>query len=296
MLESGGVRLTVVTAGGGMRALEKDGFQVLDGYDADEPAPGGAGQPLIPWPNRLEDGRYEFGGGWHQVPLTEPGLRNALHGFARWMTWTVEEHGPAHARLGLLMYPRSGYPYTLYTSLEYSVDASGVQVVITARNEGRGALPFACGFHPYFRAGAERVDDMVLEVPAETRLVADRRKIPAGRKPVARTRYDFRRMRAIGGLKLDVAYTDLHRDAEGRARVRLKARDVGHGVAVWMDRNHPYVMVFTGDTLVGERRRRAVAIEPMTAAPNAFRSGDGLQVLEPGAELRCEWGIEVEPG
>ena len=49
-------------------------------------------------------------------------------------------------------------------------------------------------------------------------------------------------------------------------------------------------MVFTGDPLLDVARRSA-AVEPMTCAPNAFRSGDGLIVLEPGDTHVATWGI-----
>ena len=51
-------------------------------------------------------------------------------------------------------------------------------------------------------------------------------------------------------------------------------------------------MLFTGDTLgdVG-RRRQGLAVEPMTCAPNAFRTGDGLRIIEPGEAFRASWGI-----
>ena len=59
-------------------------------------------------------------------------------------------------------------------------------------------------------------------------------------------------------------------------------------------RRIPYLMVFTGDALPdANRRRTGLAVEPMTCAPNAFRTGDGLVVLEPGASRSGEWGISV---
>jgi aldose 1-epimerase len=81
------------------------------------------------------------------------------------------------------------------------------------------------------------------------------------------------------------------------ARVRLAAPDGARSVAVRMDRTYSHVMVYTGDTLPDPlRKRRSLAVEPMTAAPNAFQTGEGLQVLEPGQEVTSEWGIEVFPG
>jgi len=53
-------------------------------------------------------------------------------------------------------------------------------------------------------------------------------------------------------------------------------------------------MIYTGDTLsIVERRRRALAVEPMSCAPNAFASGDGLVRLEPGETHVADWGIET---
>jgi aldose 1-epimerase len=53
-----------------------------------------------------------------------------------------------------------------------------------------------------------------------------------------------------------------------------------------------YAMVYSGDTLAPARRRQGLAIEPMSCAPNAFRTGLGLVRLEPGATHVAEWGIE----
>jgi aldose 1-epimerase len=294
VLVAGDMRLTVVTWGGGMRELMCGDWAVLDGYGVDEFAPGGHGQPLIPWPNRLAGGRYRFRARTYQVPITEPDKQNALHGFARWMTWTVDEKAPDRVVLGLTMYPRSGYPFLLRIHVEYTVTRDGVRIVTTARNDGREALPYGSGFHPYVSAGTPRIDDAVLELPAESWLRTDERQIPVGVERVEGTGFDFRNGHAVGAGRLDTAFTDLRRDAGGMARVRLSSPDGSQSVAVWMDATYRYVMAYTGDTLADPaRRRRSLAVEPMTCAPNAFETGDGLQVLEPGDQSVSAWGIEV---
>ena len=50
-------------------------------------------------------------------------------------------------------------------------------------------------------------------------------------------------------------------------------------------------MLFTGDTLPDDRRRRSLAVEPMTCPPNAFRTGDALIRLDPGGSFTSTWGI-----
>jgi aldose 1-epimerase len=55
-------------------------------------------------------------------------------------------------------------------------------------------------------------------------------------------------------------------------------------------------MIFTGDGLP-DVERRSIAVEPMTCAPNAFRSGEGLVRLEPGERHVAGWGISAsQPG
>ena len=54
-----------------------------------------------------------------------------------------------------------------------------------------------------------------------------------------------------------------------------------------------WLQVFTGDPLRPDRRRKALAIEPMTCPPNAFVTADDLLVLEPGQAVTHTWGIQV---
>jgi aldose 1-epimerase len=79
----------VVEVGGGLRSYSVGDRELLDGYRADEMSSSGRGQILIPWPNRLQDGSYEFEGRRHQLPLNEPEHYNAIHGLVRWNAWTT---------------------------------------------------------------------------------------------------------------------------------------------------------------------------------------------------------------
>ncbi|MHB8669068.1 MAG: aldose epimerase family protein, partial [Acidimicrobiales bacterium] len=74
---------TVVEVGGGIREYRVGDRPVLDPYPLDAMCDGAHGAPLIPWPNRLADGRYRFERVDHQVALSEPDKRNAIHGFLR---------------------------------------------------------------------------------------------------------------------------------------------------------------------------------------------------------------------
>jgi aldose 1-epimerase len=282
----------IVEVGGGLRSYCAGGRELIDGYSTDQMSSSGRGQILIPWPNRLQDGSYEFDGRRHQLPLNEPELRNAIHGLVRWATWTAAEQEPHRAVMQYLLHPQPGYPFTLGLSIEYALSKSGLQVRTTATNLGADACPFGAGAHPYLTLGTPTIDDLILRVPARTVLRADERDLPIGSEAVAGTAYDFRQPKRIGSIKLDHAFTDLERDPDGIARVELRDPNRGAQVWLWVDRSYAYLMLFTGDAIADvNRRRHGLAVEPMSCPPNAFRTGDAVVRLESGAAFTGTWGI-----
>jgi len=290
-LRFGDQRAVVVEVGAGLRSYSVDGRELLDGYGPDGMASAGRGQVLMPWPNRIADGRYAFGGATHQVPLNEPEERNAIHGLVRWAPWrTVDDVEADRIALEYTLHPQPGYPFSLALRLEYSLSAAGLRVASTATNVGSSACPFGSGAHPYLTLGTETVDPVELKAPGKTVLLLDARGIPVGAEPVAGTEYDFREPRPIGATRFDHAFTDLERGGDGLARVQL--RHDHRRLTLWLGESYRYVQLFTGDAVPGVNRR-SLAVEPMTCAPNAFRSGDGLVVLEPGDSAAAAWGIEL---
>jgi aldose 1-epimerase len=292
-LAYGDQRVVVVEVGAGLRSYFADDRAVVDGYEADEIATSGRGQLLIPWPNRIEDGSYEFEGVRQQLPLDEPERQNAIHGLVRWSAWRIAEREPGRAALEHLLHPRPGYLFSLALRVEYTLSDEGLTVLTEATNLGSETAPYGSGAHPYLAIGGGRVDGAMLRVPARTALEANERGIPVGSALVEGTELDFRATRAIGATKLDHAFTDLERGSDGLARVELTAD--GRQATLWADESYPYLMVFTGDTLP-DGGRRSLAVEPMTCAPNAFRSGDGLVRLEPEQTHTGSWGIAPVAG
>ena len=185
--------------------------------------------------------------------------------------------------------PQPGYPFSLALAIEYALSEEGLRVSTTATNVGTDACPYGSGAHPYLKLATETVDDVVLRVPARTVLRSDDRGIPVGAAAVDEVELDFRIARPVGATRLDHCFTDLERSPDGLARVELHTPE-GVFLTLWVDETHPYLMLFTGDPLP-DVARRSLAVEPMTCAPNAFRSGDGLIRLEPGESITSSWGI-----
>ena len=289
-ITAGDQRAVIVEVGGGLRSYSAGGRELLDGYPVNQMCTSGRGQVLIPWPNRLRDGSYEFEGRRHRLPLTEPDTQTAIHGLVRWASWTAAERQPNRAVMEHALHPQPGYPFSLALRIEYALSEDGLRVATTATNVGGEPCPYGAGAHPYLRVGTETVDPVVLRAPGLTMLESDERGLPVGATPVEGTEHDFRRPRQIGATKLDNAFTDLERDEDGLARVELRDPAQGAGVTLWVDETYPYLMLFTGDPLP-DVDRRSLAVEPMTCPPDAFRTGDSLLRLEPGSSYTSTWGI-----
>jgi aldose 1-epimerase len=286
----GDQRAVVVEVGAGLRAYSAAGRELLDGYRADEMSTAGRGQLLLPWPNRIRDGSYEFEGRCHQLPINDVPERDAIHGLVRWAAWSVAGREPHRVVLRHSVHPQPGFPFSLDVVVEYLLSGAGLRVSTTATNVGADACPYGCGAHPYLTLGTQKVDSLILRAPARTVLLSDERGIPVSSQSVEGTEYDFRRPRRIGSSRLDNAFTDLERGGDGLARVSLSDPESGGSVTLWVDEAHPYLMLFTGDS-VREVDRRSLAVEPMTCPPNAFQTGESLIRLEPGQSFRTTWGI-----
>lgn len=290
----GAQRATVVEVGGALREYRVGDREVFQSYPEHDVSWAYHGAVLLPWPNRLRDGRYEFDGEVLQVALTEPSNRNALHGLAAWLPWTLLEHTPSSVTVECRIFPSPGYPFRLDTAVKYELDEDGLAVTTTSTNNGDRACPYALGFHPYVSAGPGlALEDCTLHIDATRRLVLDDRMIPEGDdKPVAGTADDFRGERPLAGRVLDAGFTDVVADAQGRSWVRVASAD-GHTVEVWADASFGFWQVYTGEDLPPALARHSLAVEPMTAAPNAFVTGQGLRRLEPGESVTTRWGARL---
>ena len=293
-LRRGRQEATVVEVGGGLRTYQVDGTDVVAGYAVDEVCRSGRGQVLMPWPNRIRDGRYSFAGADQQLALTEPALHNASHGLVRWATWQLHWHNDDWSALTVRtrLHPQPGWDGTLDLSVNYVLDEEGLTVAAHATNVGPGAVPFGYGAHPYIALGDTPLAEVQLTVPAEREVSVDDQLIPTGTAPVG-AGTDFRVARALGTTELDTAFTDLSRDGSTGAWEVVVGGLVGGSVTVWADESFDWVQVFTAkgrDT--GVDGVRGIAVEPLSCPANAFNSGDGLLVLEPGQSWSGEWGIE----
>ncbi len=285
-LTAGAARLAVDLRGGGMRRLTVGDWEVLDGYPAGAVIEGWPGAVLLPWPNRIRHGRWTWEGRDLQLEVGSPEAPHAIHGLVAWQPWTVAASQDDSATVGTVVEPHPGYPFRLAGALDYALHPDGLTVTVRVRNLGPDPAPFGVGMHPYLSVGATQdgdIGDADLTLPARTGIELAGGLPTGGREPVDGA------VGRIGQRVLDDAFTDLVRDDDGWARARLSGAAGELELAV--DAAWHWFQVFSGDQLPAGRRRRSLAIEPMTCPPNALADGVDLVVLEPGGEWSGTWTL-----
>ena len=293
-IRSGDHVAVLVELGGGLRTYTVGGEHVIDGYTEDEIPPGGAGEVLAPWPNRIRDGSYPWHGETRQLALSEAPRHNAIHGLVRFLPWEAVSKTDSAVTLRCVLSPQPGYPWRLELTTTWSVGPDGLRAEHTATNLAGSAAPFGLGVHPYLQLPGVRVDDLVLTLPAERVLLVDSRLLPVGARVVTGTEWDYNDGRRIGSAQLDSAFS--RADPDGGSAAVLASPDGGRSLRMWADSVFRWWQVFTGDALAAPRTRRSVALEPMTCPPDAFHSGRDVITLEPGATWRGAWGITPQLG
>ena len=285
-------RATITDIGAKVRQYAVGDRDVFTPFKGDEPAPAGHGAVLMPWPNRITDGRYTMDGTEYQLDITEPPTGTALHGLAMWQRWSVEEADAAAVALRLRLSPSTGYPFDLALGVTYRLSDDGLHVRARATNLGSRTAPYGVGFHPWLSPGPATLDDCTMRLDAATRVTVDDRLLPVGTEP-ATGRYDMRTPQPVRDLDLDDAYLDVVRDSDGLSWAMLAAPD-GRTAAVWMDESMDTWQVCTGDHIAAvDYRRTGLAAEPMSCIADAFRTGERLVRLAPGQSHEVTWGATL---
>ncbi|PCE15250.1 hypothetical protein AUC47_14180 [Microbacterium sp. SZ1] len=294
-LSAGPYSASIASVGATLRMLQHDGADLIVPFAADELRPAMRGALLAPWPNRIGDGEYAFGGEAHRLVQNEPETRTAAHGLVAWTDFAAVEADADRAVFSAVVAPQPGYPWRLRIDVEFRLGIDGLAQEVTATNESDTAAPVGLGGHPYLTAGAagqRSIDALTFELDAaRVLLVTEDRMLPDRLIAVAdgAGSRDFRHPRRLGGTVVNNAFTGLSR-RDGRARARL-TDDEGRGAEVEWDERCPWVQVYTADHGVDVDHRVGLAVEPTTCPPDAFRSGRDLLVVPPGGSVGAGWVI-----
>lgn len=268
----------------------KETIAILDSYQSIEDAEAKAyykSHFLLPFPNRMKNGRYDFDGKSYQFPVNDANTNNNLHGFLETIPMeiiTKEEND----NQGIIILKGSSdgfdyYPFSFDFSLKYTLTASQLGIQTTIKNTGNTKIPIGFGWHPYFKLDTEKVNDLKMQLPDCQFVKVNNRMMPTGETQDYLT---FSDLTKIGDTTLDNCFILNNSDKE-KATITLQSETTT--LNIWQEtKAFPYFQIYTPDS------RESIAIEPMTCNVDAFNNGNGLWVLESGVEEVMEFGVEFQ--
>ncbi|MFY0600614.1 MAG: hypothetical protein JXR03_13160 [Cyclobacteriaceae bacterium] len=237
---------------------------------------------LFPFPNRIDGGKYQFSGKEYQFPINEEKLNNALHGMLRMEAFEVvdqtadENEASVTLRYNYLgdkeYYP---FPFTFDISYKYGL-TNTFTVVFKINNEGKEALPFGLGWHPYFKLG-DSLSSVQLDLPDTDHLILGERNLPTGEEKS----FNHNKL-ALEDFSLD----DCLRLKNGKVKYQLSSDSIR--LKMEGSKEYRYLQLFTPEGL------GTVAVEPMTSGVNTFNNKEGLRQLEAGELFEVFFTISVD--
>lgn len=223
---------------------------------------------LSPWVNRVRNGNYSFEGRNYQLPINEENLGNAIHGLLARKPFSYQTEGSKAIVRFEYQAEEKAYPFPFETTLTYEFDANNVfHMQFEAKNTGDGNMPFACGWHPYFKLPEGELAEWNIRFDSLSKFHSDSQMIPLREEP-----FDASYGVNLGEETLDNVFRlkpmDRHQTIfeSGQSTLTIEQSSI----------DFPFLVVFAPEN------ENCLAIEPMTANTDAFNTGDGLRILAPG--------------
>lgn len=239
---------------------------------------------LVPFPNRVNKGKYTFNGIEYQLPINFKSEGNAIHGLVAEVEFNKikvdQENGVLECTYTCLE-GFEGYPFAFDLNLIFRIGAAGITLLMSIENKGKEPMPAGLGYHPYFTLG-KKVNCLNLQLP-KAEILAHRNLIPTGEKKS----FDaLNNSPELGDLILDDCLELVGEDGENHYTTLLVDSEAQTGLVI-SQMGGSFLQIYT------PTHRDFIAIEPMTCAPDAFNNGIGLAVINPGQFLELAIDIRL---
>ena len=226
---------------------------------------------LAPWANRLSEESFWANGKKYNFNMTLGNVRGPvpIHGLLAnsglWEVMEVAADGKsAHvtSRLQFWKHPElmAQWPFAHEYEMTYRLAEGELEVKLTVKNLSAETMPIALGFHPYYRIPDVPRDRWIARIPARKIAITDSRLVATGEFK----EFDLPRPTPLLGHPLDTGFTDLERDAQGRAHFSVEAE--GKEVETIYGPKYPVAVIYSppGDAV------DFICFEPMTGITNAL--------------------------
>lgn len=231
---------------------------------------------LFPFVNRIDDGKYNFEDKIHQLPINEPSLNNAIHGFIYDKKFTLkEQHSTNDFASVVLEYnelsKNIGFSFTYKIQLEYKLSKNNLQLKINVKNTDKNHFPFTIGWHPYFYSNNLTESKILFE--------ADK-KVIHNKKMIAVQTENYKSNKNLALKKLD----DCFRLTDKKISFITPEYHLEMESEMGLD----YLQIYTPDN------PNCIAIEPLTGVSNSFNNKIGLQILQPNETFTTSWNLNLK--
>lgn len=223
--------------------------------------------PLVPFSNRIANGRLVFDGEEFELPANWPGVRHPLHGDGWSHAWTVGGHDARSAELVYEHGGLSGWPFRYRARQTFVLDEAGLVIGMSIENLEDRAVPAGLGLHPFFPRDRETELTCRLGGVWQT----DAEVLPVEHVPLPPA-WDFSRGRRVEGLGLDHCFDGW----DGRATIAWPRRGMRLELSATEAFRHLVIYVPNGQTFF--------CVEPVSHANGAV----GRTRLAAGATLAGE--------
>lgn len=246
---------------------EPDDIDYADSY---------AASVLFPFPNRIEDGVYNFNNVDYVLTCNQTKEHNALHGLIYNQAFDVVERiqnkEKAEVKLDYVSDGSfEGFPFKFKVELTYELCSNEFSCQIKVTNTDAYAFPFALGWHPYFSTSEKKTS--TLQFKSKNQLINNHRNIPVEVKSHLET----------VSLNFDESFDDCFELASNE--VLFQTPD--YSLTIKLNNTSNYLQIYT------PKGKNVIAIEPMTAPANCFNNGLGLKILEAGASHTETWMLII---
>ncbi len=238
---------------------------------------------LSPFVCRLENGKYTWNSTNYTIEKFYLG-NNAIHGLVYDAVYNIVKTATTETFAIIELQHTykatdKGYPFEFTTNLLYKLEENNkLTITSTIHHNNSIAIPYCEGWHPYFKLD-EPIDNCSLQFDANELLEFNESLIPTG---VIVNDDRFLLPKKLEGVNLDNCYK--LKDFE-RAKCILQSKNIKLTIAAIQ--SYPYLQVFIPD------HRNNIAIENLSAAPNAFNNKMGLNILDPYKEYVFEMSYEL---
>jgi aldose 1-epimerase len=261
-------------AGGSIKRFTVDGADLLRPMTAADAASGkgtnAAAYPLVPFSNRIRDGRLVFEGETFHLKRNWSGIDHPMHGDGWAHAWQVEKTDARAAEIAYLherVGEAGGWPFRYRARQSYCLEDDRLTVRMALENLEERSVPAGIGLHPFFMRDA----DTELACRSKAVWTADAEVLPIERVSVPR-QWDFTASRNVDGVALDNCFDGW----DGRATITWPKRRLRLALEASQPFRHLVIYVPPG--------RDFFCVEPVSHANGLV----GLSPLGPGATLAGE--------